>query len=108
MTAAKFVDASVLAAVSAATLYGAALSSANALVFGGLVVVVYACAIFSPGLGGRAGAAILLPLMALFVVVFAVHTGEPLVSAVVAGGAARAGMLVLAGARRARPPLNAS
>ena len=108
MTVAKAVDASMLAAVSVATIYGAALSSANALVFGGLVVAVYACAVFAPGLGGRMGAAILLPLMALFTVVFAAHTGDLLVSVVLAGGAARAGMLVLADARRASWPLNAS
>ena len=108
MTVVKFADASMLAAVSIAMIYGATLSSANALVFGGLVVVIYACAVFAPGLGGRVGAAILLPLMALFTVVFATHTGDLLVSIVLAGGATRAGMLVLACARRASRPLNAS
>ena len=108
MTRSKFMDTAGLAGVAAAVAYGAMVSSADALVLGGLVVAVYACVLFAPGLGGRAGAAILLSLMGLFALVFAVHVKEPLACMIVAGGAVRAGMLVLAYERKMSHTMSAS
>lgn len=102
----KLADMAGLTAVSAAALYGAVVWSPYALVLGGFTAFAYGCMVLFPGLGGRVGAFLVIPLMALFSFVFALQSGELLASGVVAVGAGRVGMLMWAdsGRTRACPP----
>ena len=96
----KLADMFGLVVVSGALLYGVVVWSPDALTLGGLTAFVYGCMVLCPGLGGRTGAILLIPLMALFSLVLAVQSGEFVVSIVVSAGSARAGMLMWADSRR--------
>ena len=100
---AKLFDMAGLAVATAAVLYGAVAFTEGALVLGGFTLFVYACALFAPGMGGRAGAAIIIPLMGLFTIAFAALAGDVWSSMLVAAASARAGVLV-AGRARMPPP----
>ena len=80
--------------VAGAVLYGAYEWSPYSLVLGGLTVLAYGCMVVPTGLGGRAGAAVLIPLMALFSLVYAMESDMIILSCVVAAGSVRSGMML--------------
>ena len=100
----KLIDTCGLAIVSMATVYGAVVSSADALVLGGLTVLVYASMLFAPGFGGRLGAAIIIPLMGVFALLFVMHVGEVLAYGIVMVGTIRAAILLWSNVRRPKVP----
>ena len=96
----KLIDVCGLAIVSVATVYGAVVSSADALVLGGLTVLVYASMLFAPGFGGRLGAVIIIPLMILFTLLFVMHVGDVLAYGIVIAGTIRASVLLWLSVRK--------
>lgn len=96
-------DVAGLAATAVAVLYSAMFSTEGALMLGGFTLFVYTCVLFAPGMGGRIGAAIIIPLMGLFTISFAALTENIWCIVVVAAASVRAGML-LVGSIRMPPP----
>lgn len=92
-----------LAIVLATTIYAAVTYTEGALILGGFTALVYTCVLFAPGMGGRLGAAVIIPLMGLFIISFAVLTGDMWLSIIMAAASTRAGMLVLGEIYRPSP-----
>ena len=104
---AKPFDVAGLVAATVAVLCGAVAFTEGAFVLGGFTLFIYACTLFAPGMGGRAGAAAITPLMGLLTITFAAVTGDVWPPVLAAAASARAGMLVVRGARASPPPIGA-
>ena len=100
MNRVRVADAFGLAIVSGAAIYGAVLTSGDAILLAGLTVLFYAGVVLFPGFGAKIWIVIFVPIMVLSTMLFTIHVMEWWLSAIVAAGTVRTVMLMVANTRR--------
>ena len=100
MNRVRIADVFGLATVSGSAIYGAVLTSGDAIMLAGLTILFYACVVLFPGFGAKIWVVIFVPIMVLSTIFFVIHVMEWWLSVIVAAGTIRVVILMVTNTRR--------